>query len=168
MNELEQMQQRLQRRHRALERMTADLDWLIAQPRGSLRWLSTKRDLVEMVHLVWLSQRLCDSRGRLFTRPTLASLAFAAVGMDAPQSLRHVVYELRNRRTSSLSMLHRYQQLEALPNIIARFVESGKSGERVGERREGRAEREMPGTLSRHASYPLVSPAIPQEQACAL
>lgn len=127
MNEIQQMRERLARRSRALNRMAADLSWLISQPCGSVRWLSTQRDLVEMVHLVAQTHTLHDDRGQRLTRAALARRAFAVVAQPLPRHLRHVVLEIGNRRTPWLSMLYRYQELEHVPDIIGRFVEQSFS-----------------------------------------
>ena len=122
MTELELITQRYRRRQAALQRMVADMRWLIAQRPGSLRWTGTQRDLVEMVHLVWLQHSIIDNRGCPYTRRRLAAMAFAAVGRAVPGSLSRIVSFVSARVSPELSMVSRYEQLALEDHIINHFT----------------------------------------------
>lgn len=108
-------------RQRALTRMGRDLQWLIAQPAGSLKWAGTRRDLVEMANLVWMQRTIVDDRGCPYSRRALVRRAFAVVGLPVPANIERVVMRIRERVTPELSMLSRYRQLINEPDIIGRF-----------------------------------------------
>lgn len=110
-------------RQRALARMSHDLQWLIDRPKGSVKWAGTRRDLVEMANLVWMQRTLIDERGCPYCRRALVRRAFAAVGLRVPTNIERVVMKLRERTTTELSMLSRYQNLIDEPDIIGRFCE---------------------------------------------
>ena len=105
-DELQQMRRRMERRQEAMGRMTADLQWLIGQPSGSLTWTGTQRDLVEMVHLVWMRNAVTDRQGR-----------------PVPPSLPRIVSRVQNRVTAGLSMVERYERLAGQGCTIAHFVQ---------------------------------------------
>ncbi|MGI6243648.1 MAG: hypothetical protein ACOYJK_08995 [Prevotella sp.] len=108
-------------RQRALARMSNDLEWLIAQPKGSVEWGGTRRDLVEMANLVWMQHTAVDECGCPYCRRELVRRAFAAVGLPVPANIERVVMKLRERTTMERSMLSRYQHLIDEPDIIGRF-----------------------------------------------
>ena len=110
-------------RQRALTRMSHDLQWLIAQPKGSVKWTGTQRDLVEMANLVWMQRTIVDERGCPYCRRALVRRAFAAVGQPAPVNIERVVMRIRERTTTELSMLSRYRELIDEPDIIGKFCE---------------------------------------------
>ena len=122
-DELQQMRRRMERRQEAMGRMTADLQWLIGQPSGSLTWTGTQRDLVEMVHLVWMRNAVTDRQGRPCTQNELARRAFRAVGRPVPPSLPRIVSRVQNRVTAGLSMVERYERLAGQGCTIAHFVQ---------------------------------------------
>lgn len=125
MSDFNQIIQRGTMRRTAMERMTADLRWLVARPENSLTWTASQRDLVEMVHLVWAQRVVTDEQGMLYSRNQLAQRAFAVVGRAMPNSLSHIVYELQNRLDHSRSMLVRYENLIAQDDrqpIIHHFI----------------------------------------------
>ncbi len=125
-NEMELMRQRMRRQSDALKQMTADLQWLITQPAGSLQWTGTQRDLVEMIHLVCTQRTLVDAQGRPHTQQGLARLAFAAIGRHVPVSLPRIVSLVQNRQTPQLSMLYRYVLLAGDGKIINHFIKTKK------------------------------------------
>ena len=110
-------------RRKALARLTADVQWLIGQAPNSVEWKSTRRDLVEMIDLVWMQRACIDRLGRPYTRRQLAREAFAVVRQTMPRCLERVVSQIRERVSAELSILYRYQQLIDEPNIIRRFCE---------------------------------------------
>ncbi len=110
-------------RRKALARLTADVQWLIDMPPNSIKWKSTRRDLVEMIDLTWMQNACIDRQGRPYTRRKLARQAFAVVGQSMPHCLERVVSQIRERMSPELSILYRYQQLIDKPDIILRFCE---------------------------------------------
>lgn len=108
-------------RQKALGRLTADVHWLTGRPCNSIRWMSTRRDLVEMIDLAWMQRTLTDRQGRPYSRRQLARRVFAVVGQSMPHSLERVVSQIRERATAELSILYRYQQFVDEPNILQRF-----------------------------------------------
>lgn len=75
------------------------LRWIISQPPGSVQWLSTQRDLVELVAWVGSRRLIRDFRGMPMSQRLLARLAFAAVGLPCPRRLSHIAWRIRNRLT---------------------------------------------------------------------
>lgn len=122
MTDLEQIIHRRQLRFRALDRMAADLEWLLSLPAGSVAWLGTQRDLVEMVHLVWQQRKLIDTLGLPLSQAELARRAFAAVGRRLPTRLTRVVSDLGERLSDDRSMVRRYERLDGETNIINHFI----------------------------------------------
>lgn len=92
----------------ATERMVQDLTWLLSQPRGTVEWLSSRRDLVELCHSVWLAGSLPDAVGRPLTRRALVQRAFAITQLPMPASVESVVHRITYRRCDALSLVARY------------------------------------------------------------
>lgn len=74
-----------------MARILSDVRWLMSQPRGSLVWMGTQRDLVEMVNIAWMQRAVIDSQGRPCTRKAMADRIFSVVG-------RVVAHQGRGRR----------------------------------------------------------------------
>lgn len=94
----------------AAERMVNDLLWLVNQAEGSVTWCSTRADLIDMVHTVWLQGVIRGDDGRPISQNALARKAFAAVGMELPRSMSSVVCRLNDRSRPFFSLLYRYAQ----------------------------------------------------------
>ncbi len=107
-DEMEQQRQRLSRRRKALDLLAADVARMALQPPATVHWTRTKTDLVELVHLAWLTHRICDEHGCPCTQRWLASRVFAAAGIDMPRSLTHVVWKINNRTSDHRSVLRAY------------------------------------------------------------
>lgn len=105
-------------------RIAADLAWLVAQPKDSVVWTGTRRDLVEMVQLTWLQHTIIDDRGCPCPRKRIAEMAFAAVGLSVPKNLSHIVSAIGERISPDSSMLSRYRRLANDENVIRRFIQS--------------------------------------------
>lgn len=125
---IDMMLRQMERRNRAMARMTQDLAWLIAQPDDSVKWNTTQTDLVEMVHLVWQQRTLIGPDGMPYTRIALARKAFAAIGRPVPHSLPHIVLVIQNRVNPNRSILCRYEFWENESNIMNHFADITRCG----------------------------------------
>jgi hypothetical protein len=111
---------------RALQAIEDDVSRLLEQPAGSLTWLSTVSDLLELVHTAWLTGHFYDSLRRPMTFTDMARRAFAVVGRPLPKNHRYLLMKTRQRRDPRRSMLARYALNP--PLTLARLVKpSGKN-----------------------------------------
>ncbi|HBN47333.1 MAG TPA: hypothetical protein DD401_07060 [Prevotella sp.] len=113
-DEYEQQQRRFAQRRAAQQRLTADVRRLVDQPPRSVVWHRTKTDLVEMIHLAWLTHEIHDEYGRPRSQQDLARRAFRAVGLEMPRHLTHWVWKINNRVSDHRSVLRTYLQDEDL------------------------------------------------------
>lgn len=124
MDEIESLQRNLERRQQTLRQMGDDLQWLISQEPGRYRWISTQRDLLELVDIVWQQERCRDEQGRPLSRRELVDLAFRAVSRLPPRHVACLVQRIRNRSRPSLSLFCRYEQAAAphTPHLLQHYV----------------------------------------------
>ncbi len=108
-------------RQRATAAIVSDIGWLIGEPAGGHRWLSTQRDLIEMVRVAWLSGLLTDSLGRRITQQELARRAFGAVSRKAPAQIGPEIAKMEGRQGVP-TMVDRYMGLGAQTGIIQKFI----------------------------------------------
>ena len=105
-----------------MARILSDVRWLMAQPRGSLVWMGTQRDLVEMVNIAWMQRAVIDSQGRPCTRKAMADRIFSVVGRPTPNHIARIVSRIGERCSPDLSMLARYARLAGECDIIHHFI----------------------------------------------
>lgn len=100
-------------RRQALRQMTADLQHLVDSEAGTAEWHRTKRDLVELIHVVWQQQTIIDEQGYRASQLWLARRAFRAVGWPEPKPSRLTsdVWAIGRRRSRRRSLLSCYEQL---------------------------------------------------------
>lgn len=70
---------------------------LVNRPAGSVKWVGTQRDLVELVVMVASKRVFKDRRGFPLSQKVLAELAFRAVGKKPPCNVRSIAYRIRNQ-----------------------------------------------------------------------
>ncbi len=104
-----QQLQRTEQQRLATERLVADVRSIIDPTQPTPAWTRTKTDLVELVHLAWLTRQITDPYGRPCTQRWLAQQVFGACGIDMPRSLTHVVWKINNRYSrNTRSVLRAY------------------------------------------------------------
>lgn len=109
MQDFIEMQRRQEaERQQALDSFDQQLRRIISHQPGTATWRGTSRDLVEMVDLVASRQSICDDRGIPLSRMELARKAFAATGLHLPAHVSSVVQRIRNRTSTSHSLLVRW------------------------------------------------------------
>ncbi len=122
LHDYELTQQLVVRRRQVLRQMSDDVRWLIAQPADSWIWVSSQRDLVDLIHTVWLQQTITDDLVRPLSQAKLCQLAFAAVGLPMPSNVASIVRKVCNRSNERLSMLYRYEAMEDVSEMLHHFI----------------------------------------------
>lgn len=100
-------------KERALRTMENDMLWLLEQ-KGSkgYRWASTKRDLVEMVHEVWLRGVVYDFTGRVLPFTHLLKRVCDIVGVAVPKKPTSMLDNIAHRKDQEhLAITNRYMQI---------------------------------------------------------
>ena len=118
----------------ALRAMEADLLWLLNEGESRrYKWTSTKRDLVEFVHVVWLRDVVYDSVGRVLPFTYLLRKVCDIVGVAEPKKPTAMLDTIAHRKNQEkLCITHRYMRIlqdmqhmqhPAPPRPILRFME---------------------------------------------
>lgn len=121
MDDIQQLQANLARRQRTLRQMSDDVLWLLRQKVGRYRWTGTRRDLVELVHIVWQQGVCLDEQAKALQQMELIRRVFRVVGQEAPHQISCMLRGIQNRTKPTLSMLWRYEHIDA-QSPIQRFL----------------------------------------------
>jgi len=121
----------LQEKEQALCAMEADLLWLLNEGESRrYKWTSTKRDLVEFVHVVWLRDVVYDSVGRVLPFTYLLRKVCDIVGVAEPKKPTAMLDTIAHRKNQEkLCITHRYMRIlqdmpcTGTPRPILRFME---------------------------------------------
>ena len=100
-------------KEQALCALENDLLWLLERtPADGYRWMSTKRDLVEMTHEVWLRNVVFDSMGRVKPFIHLLRQVCRIVGVDMPKKPTAMLDSIAHRKDQEhFSIVNRYVQI---------------------------------------------------------
>lgn len=104
----EQQRQRQALRRQAICRLVDDVRRMMDMPEATATWTRSQADLVEMVHLAWLTRQICDPYGRPCKQQWLARQVFRAVGRPMPRNLTKVMHDVKHRADDSRSVLRAY------------------------------------------------------------
>lgn len=76
-----------------------------------VRWVGTVSDLVELAHMMWYDGASIDECGRLLNFSDTVSRLCGALGVKPPRKPHTVMNNIRKRKTPTLGLLARCQQL---------------------------------------------------------
>lgn len=99
-------------------------------PEHRLYWMGTKRDLVELSHIVWESGRLLDERGMPLGFNDIVRRVFRILHATPPSRPSGVLDKIRRRKNIRVRpLIDRYMHLkfrEAIPDPMKLDIRRGK------------------------------------------
>lgn len=88
-----------EQRREALELMTRQFKELLERPDSdNLYWMGTKTDLVDLVHEVYMTERMVDRQGRPFGFARILERACAVLHVVMPCNPYSMAFNARNRK----------------------------------------------------------------------
>lgn len=146
-----------QQRAAARRQMVSDVEMLLAQPAGLLRWTATKRDLAALVYAACRYGRFVGPDGSLLTFGRLLGHVYWLLGLVPPRNPYAYVSRDRARKgVLALPVEEKYRLVMArygespLPHFVAQRAPQASAISPAA--RPGLSPLRLPGTAARSAS----------------
>lgn len=92
-------QREKQLKREAKQRLTNEfVELIMIDHDSSISWNSTTTDLIEMIHVVYQTGRVCNTEGKVCTFKEMISRTCTVLNHKQPQHARQMAYNGENRR----------------------------------------------------------------------